>query len=112
MEDVVVNCIYELCNCMLLKHAEPHAKDFTIGEEQSFEDGINITIHLQWNESVLNGLFYYVVSVVPNKLREKPLDIKVMVPYNVLYNVSVIAMPRCGYQQNSTLLHIGLFYCK
>ena len=96
----------KLRNCKLLKHAEPHVENFTIGEEQSFEGGINITIHLQWNESVLNDLFYFVISVVPNKLREKLLDIKVMVPYNVLYNVSFIAMPRCGYQQNSTLLHI------
>ena len=104
-----VNCIYEI---MLLKHAEPQLKNFTIGEEQPFEDGINITIHLHWNESVLNGPLYYVISVLPNKLHEKPLDIKVSVPYNVLYNVSVMAMPRCGYQQNSTFLHIGLFYCK
>ena len=95
--------------------AEPQLENFSIGENHQFENGINITIQLNLNESVVNDLFYYVISTsfVQNKLcaRER-LKFEVLVLYNVLYDVSVVSMPRCGRQQNSTLLYIGLFYCK
>ena len=95
--------------------AEQQLENFSIGEKQQLEDGVNITIQLHLNESVVNDLFYYIVNTsfaLSNyKLCEK-LDFEVLVPYNVLYNVSIVSIPRCGHQQNSTLLHIGLFYCK
>ena len=93
--------------------------NFTIGIEKETDNGINTAITLQWNESIHQDLFDYHVVVVPNETLEVPTKftkrlpiIVVEVLYNISYNVNVTATPRCGRPQNSTLLQIGLFYCK
>ena len=99
-----------------LKPTEPQIVNLTIRIMHQDNNGIDIAIHLHWNKSADQYLFHYYINVFPNQMHDllttKATCIEARVLYDTLYNVSIVAVPRCGHHQNSTALQIGLFYCK
>ena len=95
---------------------EPKVMNLTIQSVQQDDNGIDITINLRWRESAYQKLFHYSVNIFPNQtsvlLSSNSTCIKFQVLYDTLYNVSMVAAPRCGHPQNSTPLNIGIFYSK
>ena len=90
--------------------------NFTIQILQQDDSAIDIAIDLHWRKSAYQKLFHYYVNIFPNQtsvlLSSNSTCIKLRVFYNTLYNVSMVAAPRCGHPQNSTPLNIGIFYRK
>ena len=90
--------------------------NLTIQTLQQDDNGIDIIIDLQWRRSTYQDLFHYFVNIFPNQtqvlLSSNSTCIKLRVFYDTLYNVSMVAAPRCGHPQNSTPLNVGILYRK
>ena len=104
------------CIVHTLWPTEPEVMNLTIQSVQQDDNGIDIIITLHWRESAYRNLFHYSVNIFPNQtsvlLSSNSTCIKLRVFYDTLYNVSMVAAPRCGHPQNSTPLNIGILYRK
>ena len=95
----------------------PQVMNFTIQIMQQDDNGIDITIAILWERMIHQDLFCYYVTVVSNQTHDlltSPgtyIEVRQLM-YDTLYNVSMLAVPRCGNPRNSTPLDIGLFYGK
>ena len=67
---------------------------------------------LEWTQE--NSLYSYYITVTPDMRLwingSANANLELRVPYNTLYNVSIVATPPCG--QDTVTRSTELFYCK
>ena len=114
-----VLCIHYVHRIIIfLWPTEPKVMNLTIQTLQQDDNGVDSIINLHWRESAYQNIFRYSVNIFPNQthcqvlLSSNSTCIKLRMRYDTLYNVSMVAAPRCGHPQNSTPLNIGLLYRK
>ena len=104
--------------CWLFITAAVHAVNLTWILDQPEDDGVNVTVYLQWNGT--NPSFSYDVMIdvpdfqpvshhVTSHHVNMTTEIRLKVLYNTLYNVSIMAKYIC---EQSMALIVGLYHCE
>lgn len=92
--------------------------------DQPEDDGINVTIYLQWNRTNPSFIYTITVDAIPDIQTESEqhrttldevnngmtTEIKLKVLYNYFYNVSIVAEYLC--ERSDTPFTFGLHHCK
>ena len=90
-----------------------HAGVFNVSITSEKSEMSGVTVTLDWTLESDSSLYSYNISIIPDQLNLtyiKSTGVILIVPYNTLYNVTVVAEHRCG--QNNILLttSIDLYY--